>query len=79
MMLIRTVVRPSSIHGMGLFALERIPKGTEIWRFEPGFDRTFARRPSKAAPTGSGSHPLVCPIVPTRMVNGSSVGITPAS
>ncbi|MFO1461482.1 MAG: SET domain-containing protein [Verrucomicrobiota bacterium] len=50
MMLIRTVVRPSSIHGMGLFALERIPKGTEIWRFEPGFDRTFAPETVQALP-----------------------------
>ena len=25
-------------HGLGVFAIEPIPKGTEIWRFTPGFD-----------------------------------------
>lgn len=28
---------------MGLFADERIPKGTEIWKFTPGFDQKFTR------------------------------------
>lgn len=42
MMLIRTRVAPSAIHGMGLFAAEAAPKGTPIWRFEAGFDREFS-------------------------------------
>jgi uncharacterized protein len=28
----------SAIHGLGLFSLERIPKGTQVWRFTTGFD-----------------------------------------
>ena len=44
MMLVPTRVRPSAIHGMGLFALDAIPAGTPIWRFEPGFDREFSPR-----------------------------------
>lgn len=42
MMLIRTRVAPSRIHGQGLFVVEPVAKGTGIWRFEPGFDRAFA-------------------------------------
>jgi uncharacterized protein len=38
MLLVRTKVLPSPIHGLGLFADENIPKGTIIWEFEPGFD-----------------------------------------
>ena len=42
MILIRTRVAPSSIHGMGLFTVEPVAKGTPIWRFEPGFDHDFS-------------------------------------
>ena len=38
MLLVKTEVRPSTIHGLGLFAGEFIPKGKVIWEFEPGFD-----------------------------------------
>lgn len=41
MMLIRTRVGPSGIHGMGLFAVEPVARGTLIWRFEAGFDHDF--------------------------------------
>ena len=42
MILVRTRVAPSTIHGLGLFAVEAIPHGTAIWRFEPKFDREFS-------------------------------------
>jgi uncharacterized protein len=32
----------STIHGIGLFADELIPKGTVIWSFTPGFDLRFS-------------------------------------
>ena len=38
MLLVRTRVGPSPIHGLGLFADQAIPAGTEIWRFAPGLD-----------------------------------------
>jgi|SRR5262245_1019456 len=38
MLLVRTRIGPSPIHGTGLFAAERIPAGTAVWRFTPGFD-----------------------------------------
>lgn len=43
MMLVRTKVLPSPLHGYGLFADESIAKGTVIWRFTPGFDQKFTR------------------------------------
>ena len=41
MMLVKTRVGISSIHGMGLFAVENIPVATPIWRFHDGFDQEF--------------------------------------
>lgn len=38
MLLIKTKVMKSPIHGYGLFADEYIPKGTRVWKFTPGFD-----------------------------------------
>lgn len=42
MMLIRTRVGPSGIHGLGLFAFEPVARGTPVWRFLPGFDHDFS-------------------------------------
>lgn len=41
-MLIRTRVAPSAIHGMGLFAVDPVRGGTQVWRFLPGFDHSFS-------------------------------------
>ena len=38
MLLVKTKIGKSDIHGLGLFAAERITQGTIIWRFTPGFD-----------------------------------------
>ncbi|MDE2019457.1 MAG: SET domain-containing protein [Patescibacteria group bacterium] len=38
MLLINASVRPSSIHGLGLFANKAIPEGTRIWQYSPGLD-----------------------------------------
>lgn len=38
MLLVRTRLEPSSIHGVGVFAAEAIATGEEIWRFAPGLD-----------------------------------------
>jgi SET domain-containing protein len=42
-MLIKTRVRESAVHGLGLFADEFVPKGAVLWRFTPGFDQKFTR------------------------------------
>jgi len=38
MLLVKTKVKPSPIHDLGLFADEDIPKGTTVWKFSPGLD-----------------------------------------
>ena len=39
MLLIETVLRESAIHGIGLFCVDAIPKGTKVWEFNPLFDQ----------------------------------------
>ena len=41
MLLVKTCVRQSPLHGLGLFAEEDIPAGTILWRFEPLLDRVI--------------------------------------
>ena len=38
MLLVKTYLAESRIHGIGLFAAQRIPEGTVIWRLEPSLD-----------------------------------------
>jgi uncharacterized protein len=56
MMLIRTRVGPSPVHGFGLFALDDIAAGTPIWRFEPGFDHDFSPGQFAALPRIAQDH-----------------------
>lgn len=44
MLLIKTYLDQSPIHGLGVFAAEAIPKGTKIWCFVEGFDRAWSPR-----------------------------------
>jgi SET domain-containing protein len=53
MLLVKTYLDKSPIHGIGLYAAERIPKGKKIWRFVEGYDRCytpkqFAKLPKQA-------------------------------
>jgi SET domain-containing protein len=56
MMLVRTRVAPSAIHGLGLFAAQPTACGTPIWRFEPGFDRDFPAQEVAALPPLAQEH-----------------------
>jgi SET domain-containing protein len=38
MLLVKTYLDRSAIHGIGLFAAERIAKGTVVWRLSPEID-----------------------------------------
>jgi len=42
MLLIKTRVLPSAIHGMGLFAVQFVPRGAPVWQFHTGFDHEFS-------------------------------------
>lgn len=39
MLLIKTEIRPSPIHGLGIFAAEFIAAGTITWKYLDGFDQ----------------------------------------
>ncbi len=41
MLLVRTSKHNSTIHGIGLFADQFIPRGTPTWRFTPGVDQAL--------------------------------------
>lgn len=43
MLLVNARVGPSRIHGLGLIAMEAIPKGTLVWRLDPAFDLLISR------------------------------------
>lgn len=42
MLLVPTRITPSTIHGIGVFALAPIAKGTPVWRFAKGLDMEFS-------------------------------------
>ena len=44
MLLVKTYLDKSDIHGLGVFAGELIRKGKKIWRFVDGFDRAYTRK-----------------------------------
>jgi SET domain-containing protein len=53
MLLVKTYLDNSPVHGLGVFAGQFIRKGTRIWRYVEGFDRAyspkqFARLPKPA-------------------------------
>jgi SET domain-containing protein len=56
MILVPTRVRPSSIHGCGLFAHIDLPRGTPIWRFLPEFDHEFTPGQWTALPEPARAH-----------------------
>lgn len=44
MLCVKTVLKQSSIHGIGLFADEDIKKGTIVWRYNPLIDIILSQR-----------------------------------
>jgi SET domain-containing protein len=42
MLLVRTTVGPSEVHGLGLFAAEPIITGQRVWEFNPSIDREIS-------------------------------------
>jgi SET domain-containing protein len=50
MLLVKTEIKNSTIHGIGLFALENIAKGKTIWILETQFDKVFSLKAFKELP-----------------------------
>ena len=41
MLIVKTSVKKSGTEGLGLFAEEKILKGTAVWKYDPRFDLSF--------------------------------------
>ena len=41
MMMVETEIRPSPIHGLGVFLLQPVKKGELVWRYDSRIDRTY--------------------------------------
>jgi hypothetical protein len=86
MMLVETELRPSPIHGIGVFLLQPVSKGDLIWRFDARIDRVYteaeiAGLPStcsaSCAPTRPGTKPQSCGCSAATMVGTSTTQISP--
>ena len=42
MMMVETELRPSAIHGIGVFLIEPVSAGGTIWRFDSRIDRVYS-------------------------------------
>lgn len=50
MLIKRTKLGPSTIHGIGLFAAEPIAKDEIVWKFQPGFDMELTPEQKESLP-----------------------------
>jgi SET domain-containing protein len=50
MMMVETELRPSPIHGIGVFLLQPVRKGDLIWRFDARIDRVYSEGEIAALP-----------------------------
>lgn len=51
MLLVKTYIGQSKIHGIGLFAEQNIEKGTETWRFHPCIDIVLTKQQVNRLPS----------------------------
>jgi SET domain-containing protein len=74
MLLVKTRAAASAIEGVGLFAAERIAKGTVIWRFEPGLDLIAPEDRVAALPEAARAffrrYAFACPFFPGGLLIG---------
>lgn len=85
MLTVKASAKPSNIQGIGVFADEKIGKGTVVWKFDPRFDIYFdpeevERMPAvqqkflkKYAPLSTSSKKYIYSIDDSRFTNHSSV------
>jgi len=56
MLLVPVALNRSPLHGLGLFTVGPVARGTPIWAFEPGFDRVFTLREFEHLPAPAQAH-----------------------
>lgn len=49
-MMVETELRPSGIHGLGVFLLEAVPKDGLVWRFDARIDRVYSEEEVASLP-----------------------------
>jgi len=50
MLRVKTLLKPSGVHGIGLFADQAIKKGTVTWKYDPEFDVGFTKKELDSLP-----------------------------
>jgi SET domain-containing protein len=50
MLLVRTTLKNSPIHGLGVFAAEPVTQGQQVWAFDPLIDRLLTMAQYQASP-----------------------------
>lgn len=50
MMMVETELKPSAIHGLGVFLTRSVRAGDLIWRFDPRVDRVYGEEELSALP-----------------------------
>ena len=50
MLVVKTKLRKSKIHGLGLFADQNIKKGTPIWEYSPIIDKKITKKQFNSLP-----------------------------
>jgi len=50
MLVVKTKLRKSKIHGMGVFADQNIKKGATIWEYNPVIDKEITKKQYKSLP-----------------------------
>ena len=56
MLIVKTEVKPSPIHGLGCFAAQKIPKGEVVWEFHPEVDRRYTMQEALRLPQVAQDH-----------------------
>ncbi len=50
MMMVQTVLKPSEIHGIGVFLAEPVRKGALLWRYDSRIDRVYSEQEIQSLP-----------------------------
>ncbi|MBA3896533.1 MAG: SET domain-containing protein-lysine N-methyltransferase [Sphingomonadaceae bacterium] len=50
MMMVDTVLRPSNIHGIGVFLVAAVRKGTLLWKYDSRVDRVYSEAEIQSLP-----------------------------
>lgn len=73
MLLVRTYLAPSAIHGIGVFAAEDVEAGQPVWQFAPGLDLVIGAEQRAALPAAFTSYLDTYAYASTEIEEGSVI------